>query len=77
MDIFADGKVISMDDFKSLTVFGGKHKGWSSQTVDKGQFKEIKLLAASLLQGEPWPITLEEQFQATRISFAVEQQLQG
>lgn len=77
MDIFADGKVISMDDFKSLTVFGGKHKGWSSQTVDKGQFKEIELLAASLLQGEPWPITLEEQLQATRISFAVEQQLQG
>lgn len=77
MDIFADGKVISMDDFKSLTVFGGKHKGWSSQTVDKGQFKEIELLAASLLRGEPWPITLEEQLQATRISFAVEQQLQG
>lgn len=77
MDIFTDGKVISMDDFKALTVFGGNHKGWSSQTADKGQFKEIELLAASLLQGEPWPIPLEEQLQATRISFAVEQQLQG
>lgn len=77
MDIFADGKVISMDDFKSLTVFGVRYKGWSLQTMDKGQFKELELLAASLLQGEPWPITLEEQLQATRISFAVEQQLQA
>lgn len=77
MDIYADGKVVSMDDFKSLTVFGGKHKGWSSQAVDKGQFREVELLAATLLKGQPWPISLEEQLQATRISFEVEKQLLG
>ncbi len=74
MDIFGDGKVISMDDFKSLTVVGGKHEGWSSKTVDKGQFREVELLADALLRSAPWPISLGEQVQATRISLDVEQQ---
>lgn len=77
MDIFADGKVICMDDFKLLSVAGGNYKDWTSKSVDKGQFKEIEMLANALTGNQPWPISLEEQFQATRISFQVEQQLQG
>ncbi len=75
MDIFADGKVISLTDYKSLAVSGGKHKGWSSLAQEKGQFEELKALADCLLQQKDWPISLEQQIQATRMSFEVERQL--
>lgn len=77
MDIFADGKVISLNDYKSLSIAGGKHKGWRSMTQQKGQFEELQALAACLREGRPWPIPLEQIIQATRVSFAVEQQLTG
>jgi predicted dehydrogenase/threonine dehydrogenase-like Zn-dependent dehydrogenase len=75
MDIFADGKVISLTDYKSLSISGGKYKGWSSMAQEKGQFEELKALADCLLKQEDWPIPLEQQLQATRISFEVERQI--
>jgi len=77
MEIFADGKVISLNDFKSLAIAGGKHKGWRSVTQQKGQLEELQALAECLRAGKSWPIPLEQQIQATRISFAVEEQLMG
>lgn len=75
MEVFADGKVIVMDDYKSVTVHGGKHKGWSDKAVQKGQLQELQVLADTLLRGKPWPISLSEQIQATRISLEVERQI--
>jgi predicted dehydrogenase len=75
MEVFADGKVIVMDDYKSVTVHGGKHKGWSDKTVQKGQLQELEMLADTLLRGKLWPISLSEQIQATRISLEVERQI--
>ena len=72
MDIYADGKVISMDDYKSLSIAGGKHKGWNSTAMQKGQLEELKALADCLLQGSDWPIPLWQQAQATKISFDIE-----
>ena len=77
MEIFADGKVISLEDYKSLSISGGKHKGWRSTTQHKGQLEELKALADTLLRNQPWPMTLDEQIQATRISFEVERQITG
>jgi predicted dehydrogenase/threonine dehydrogenase-like Zn-dependent dehydrogenase len=77
MDIFADAKVLSLQEYKSLTVAGSRHKGWSSTTQDKGQLEELKKLADCLLREGPWPISLNEQIQATRISFEVERQISG
>ena len=37
--------------------------------------EELEALARALREGGPWPIPLEQQLQATRISFAVERQL--
>ncbi|HET9182423.1 MAG TPA: Gfo/Idh/MocA family oxidoreductase [Candidatus Angelobacter sp.] len=77
MDIFADGKVISLHDYKSLSVAGGKNKGWKSMTQQKGQLEELKALAASLRGGSRWPIPLDQIIQTTRVSFEIEQQLTG
>lgn len=75
MEVFADGKVLTMDDYKSVTVHGGKHKGWSSAAMQKGQMEELEALSATLLKGATWPISLEEQLQASRVSFEVENQI--
>ena len=75
LEIFCDGKVLALDDFKELTVSGGGGSGWRSMTQAKGQLEELQALAACLRGGEPWPISLEDQFDATAISFEVERRL--
>ncbi len=75
MEIFADSKVISLNEYKSLSIAGGKYKSWSSLTQEKGQFEELRALADCLLHQGAWPISLEQQIQATRISFEVERQI--
>jgi len=77
MEIFTSGWVISLDDYKSLSVTGLKHKGWSASSIDKGQMQELAELAESLKKGGAWPIPLEQQLQATEISFEVERQVMG
>jgi predicted dehydrogenase len=72
MDIFVDGQVIQLDDYKSVTFAGSEAKAWTSPTTEKGQLEELKALADTLLHGKPWPITLTDQLQATEIAFEVE-----
>ena len=74
MEIFADGKVLLLDDFLSLEIVGMRARGWSSPVADKGQLDELRALAAAL-KGGPWPISLEQQLRATAIAFEVEKQL--
>ena len=76
MEIYADGTVLTLDDYKALTVTGRKANGWRG-SQDKGHFAELQALARALREGGPWPITLEEQLVATRISFAVERGFAG
>jgi len=77
MEVFCDGKVISLDDFRRVDVSGSSDRGWSSLAQDKGQLEELNALASCLRDSKPWPIALEEQFEATRISFEVENRLRG
>jgi predicted dehydrogenase/threonine dehydrogenase-like Zn-dependent dehydrogenase len=73
-DIFVDGKVLVLDDYKQLAVTGGSG-GWKGMTIEKGQMEELKALAEAFKGGGRWPISLADQFSATRVSFAVQKQL--
>ncbi len=75
MEVFADGMVVSMNDFKSLTVAGTRHPGWKSAASQKGQLEELQAVAETLRRDAAWPIPLEQQIQATRISFEVERKI--
>lgn len=75
MEIFADGLVISLDDYKRLEVAGSKQKGWSANSVQKGHMEELQSLGQALLHGKAWPISYEQLRQASVISFDVEAQL--
>ncbi|MGL9620804.1 bi-domain-containing oxidoreductase [Bradyrhizobium sp. U531] len=73
-DIFVDGKVLVLDDYKRLDVTGAKG-GWKGMTIEKGQLEELAALAEAFHPGGKWPISLADQVSATRVSFAVEKQL--
>jgi predicted dehydrogenase/threonine dehydrogenase-like Zn-dependent dehydrogenase len=75
MEVFADGKVVVMDDYKSVSVHGTKQKGWSANAGQKGQLEELRALAASMRAGAPWPIPLEQLLQTSRVSFDIERQI--
>jgi predicted dehydrogenase/threonine dehydrogenase-like Zn-dependent dehydrogenase len=77
MEVYVDGAVLSLDDYRSLDVVGRAVDGVSSRSSDKGHRRELEELAGALLDGQPWPISLEEQVRATRISFEVERKLRG
>ncbi len=72
MDIFVDGKVLSLNDYKSLTITGAKSAGLSSQIADKGHAEELRALARAIRGGGDWPIPLWQQIQATQIALQVE-----
>jgi hypothetical protein len=73
-EIYVDGQVIVLDDFKSITLSSRRKPVWSSWTIEKGHIEELRAFADALRGGD-WPITLHDQLMATRISFEVEHQL--
>jgi predicted dehydrogenase/threonine dehydrogenase-like Zn-dependent dehydrogenase len=74
-DIFCDGKVITLNDYKSLTVAGAK-AGHQTKLPEKGQKEELQAFAAGIRDGE-WPIPLWQQLQATEIALTVDRKLKG
>lgn len=77
LEVYADGVVLTLDDYRSLSASGRKTPLWTSRTIDKGHRDELEALAECLLRKGPWPISLEEQLRATQISFDVEAQIRG
>jgi len=75
LEIFVDGKILVLDNYQSLKIFGAKLKGLESKAIDKGQKEELEALALTIQQGGEWPIPLWQQVQATEISFRVEDEL--
>ncbi len=75
MEVFADGRVVTMDDYKSVAIHGGRHTGWSAPSAQKGQYEELVALARSLREGAPWPISLADQLQTSRVALRIEQLL--
>lgn len=75
MDIFCDGKVLSMDDFRVLKITGSKAKGLNLSAPNKGQLVELESLGRALSGGDTWPILLEDMLRSTRLSFEIENQL--
>ena len=73
-EIYVNGQVIMLDDYKSVTLSARRRPVWSSWTMEKGHLEELRAFADALRAGS-WPITLHDQLMATRISFEVERQL--
>jgi predicted dehydrogenase/threonine dehydrogenase-like Zn-dependent dehydrogenase len=77
LEIFGDGQVISLDDYRSLSFSSDRSARWHSRRAAKGHLEEVCALAEALANGGSWPIPLEQQLEAMRIAFAVESQIAG
>ena len=82
MKIYFDEKIISLNDYKDLKVFGVKdfspfpiHHSLFTKTQDKGHLNEIQEFGKSIKSGSGYPIPLWQLIQATKISFEVEKQV--
>lgn len=76
LEVFVDGRVLVLNDYKKLSAWGTKIKGLESNVPDKGQKEELEAFGHCIRNGGEWPIPLWQQVQATEISFKVECGLQ-
>ncbi|MBA7509005.1 Inositol 2-dehydrogenase/D-chiro-inositol 3-dehydrogenase [subsurface metagenome] len=74
MEIYVDNKVIYLDDYKDLKIFGSQEKGLKRKVQDKGQYNELLRFSECLKSGSDL-IPLWQLVQATKISFEVEDQI--
>ncbi len=70
MEIFVDGKVLVLNDYKALS-----YPKIESKISEKGQKEELVAFAEAIREGGQWPIPLWQQAQAMEIAFQVEQLL--
>ena len=69
LDVFCDGKILQLDNFRKLKGFGWKNfKTYSSRSQDKGQIACARAFLSSIKKGDPEPIALEQLFEVARFS---------
>lgn len=73
IEIYADGKVLVINDFRILNVFGSKSNGIKSKTIQKGHLEELVEFVKYMKGGIGVPIPIEQMVSATNISFAVDE----
>lgn len=72
MEVFSDGRVLALDDYKTLSVAGAKAKGVELSAPDKGHAACLAAFVAAASGRAPLPIPLWQQLQASRMALAVE-----
>ena len=76
-DIYSDGRIIQLNDYKDLAGVGFKLGKVSSSIADKGHKEEIRAFGDAILKGREWPIPLWQQIQATRMALEVQKQIES
>lgn len=77
IDVYSDGQILQLVDFRSFTVSGAKPQAATLSVADKGHRAELQAFAQAVSGKADWPVPLREQAQAMRIAFDVEAALQG
>ena len=75
MELYSEGRVFILDDFKKLKTYGIK-ANMKMRQQNKGHFEELKELASSLHQRRS-SVPLEEIINATKISLEVDKQVRA
>jgi predicted dehydrogenase len=77
VEIYADGKVLVIDDFGSLQVHGAPVAGLQPQPQNKGHLEELQAFARCVSGETTAPIPLHALVETTRISLAIAGQEKG
>lgn len=68
-EVFCDGNVFVIDDYKKLVAYGCKTKNIESSVSEKGQYEELLAYYDAVRNGDGYPIPLWQLEQTSRISF--------
>jgi len=68
VEIYADGKVLVIDDYKALQVHGTSVSGWNARMQDKGHYDELKVFASYMRGRTSIPIPISELVETTLVS---------
>lgn len=72
IEIFGSGKVFVLDDFRRATLYrDGREEQVTLKAQDKGQQQQVRQVCASVLEGGPAPITLDDLAATSRTTFRV------
>ena len=72
MEVFADGKVARMDNFRRTEIWrGGKCRTWRAGGIDKGQKPELAAFIAAVKSGGDMPVSVHSLIATTAATFAV------
>ena len=77
MEIYADGTVVTLDDYRALEVHGGKGAGMRTVLQDKGHRAELEAFHRFATGQAEAPMRLEEMVEVTELSFAISDQARG
>ena len=77
IEVFCDGEVYVVDDFKQLVKAGDGAVLWQSSEADKGHFEELSRFGDAVASGSASPITLEEILETSAVALHVEDLLFG
>jgi polar amino acid transport system substrate-binding protein len=76
VEIFGEGKIFVLDDFRSATSFReGRQESIKLRNQDKGQADEIRAACALVLEGKAAPIALDDLAATTRATFRIRESL--
>ena len=73
LDVYCDGMVVSLDDYKLLKVVGRKSRDFRTTLPEKGQKEELVAFARAIRGESGWPIPFWQQAQATSMALSVQQ----
>ena len=73
--IYCDGKIITIDDYKKINGYGVKLSNLESKCSEKGHYEELIEFAKAIKSEENYTIPLWQLKQASEISYLVEQEV--
>jgi predicted dehydrogenase/threonine dehydrogenase-like Zn-dependent dehydrogenase len=73
MEVYIDGRVLVIDDYQALRVYGAPAQNCSIPTHDKGHLEELKLFGQYLRDPQDVPIRLESLVKTTSLSFTIDE----
>lgn len=68
LEVHFDGKTVILDNYTRLEGHGLDLASVASPTPDKGLREELEAMAACLVAGRPWPISLDSMLETTAVT---------
>jgi predicted dehydrogenase/threonine dehydrogenase-like Zn-dependent dehydrogenase len=75
-EIFCNGQTVIIHDFKTMEIYGKSISKMKLKTQDKGHKKELSLFFDSIKNGDRSPISFDEIYHSTAVTFSVIESLQ-